>query len=159
MSTIEGEMMKNRLISAVAMAALLLVGGCSGFRKSVGVDKNAPDEFEVSRQAPLVVPPDFTLRPPRPGAPRPQEVDSQSQAIDTLFGPGSAQTLRSPGEQALLERAGAEKVASDIRSTVREDGTVVADKGVFLKELLASQSSVTPVDGVTIQQTSPPKKK
>ena len=32
-----------------------------------------PDEFAVESRAPLTVPPDFDLRPPEPGAPRPQE--------------------------------------------------------------------------------------
>ena len=33
--------------------------------------RDRPDEFAVSRQAPLVVPPDFSLTPPAPGTARP----------------------------------------------------------------------------------------
>ncbi len=142
--------MNTRLLFSGLLLATL-VTGCSGFRRAVGVDKNAPDEFAVSKQAPLVVPPDFALRPPRPGAPRPTEIDSQGQAIEALFGV-TAQPARSAGEQALLERAGATKAAPEARTLLRDDGTIVADKGVFLKELLATENGVKQTDGISVQE-------
>ena len=151
--------MTTRLIFSILMATTLLAG-CSSFRKAVGVDKNAPDEFAVSKQAPLVVPPDFSLRPPRPGAPRPTEIDSQGQALEALFGV-QAPPARSAGEQALLEQAGATKADGNVRTLLRDDGTLVADKGVFLKELLATEGGVKQTDGITVQEggTVKPKKK
>jgi Protein of unknown function (DUF3035) len=128
-------------------ASAMLVSGCS----SLTGGKKAPDEFAVTKEAPLVMPPDFALRPPRPGAPRPTELGAQGQALEALFGQGTALPQRSAGEQALLDRAGANKAAPDIRSTVRDDGTIVADKGVFLKEILTTQSGVKTIDGVDIQ--------
>ena len=62
-----------------------------------------PDEFAVARQAPLVIPPDFSLVPPKPGAPRPQEADSSTQALQALFG-GPAP--RSAVENALTSQPG-----------------------------------------------------
>ena len=62
----------------------------------VGLDQTGPDEFAVESRAPLTIPPDFDLRPPQPGAPRPQEVTAAERArkaIDTA-GPGE------PGKQA-----------------------------------------------------------
>ncbi len=59
------------------------------------MEKVSPDEFAVESRAPLTVPPEFDLRPPQPGAPRPQEASSADQAkkvIDTA-GPGE------PGKQ------------------------------------------------------------
>lgn len=151
-------MNKRAIVSVLVLATM--ASGCSGFRKAVGVDKNAPDEFAVSKQAPLVVPPDFALRPPRPGAPRPTEIDSQGQAIEALFGV-TAQPARSAGEQALLERAGATKAEPEARTLLRDDGTLVADKGVFLKELLATDSGIKQTDGITVQEggTAAPKSK
>jgi len=74
----------------------LVLTGCSGFRQAVGIDRVGPDEFAVESRAPLLIPPDFELRPPQPGAPRPQEITAAEKArrvIDTA-GPGE------PGKQA-----------------------------------------------------------
>ena len=60
------------------------------------MDRVGPDEFAVESRAPLTLPPEFDLRPPQPGAPRPQEVtaaDKARRVIDTA-GPGE------PGKQA-----------------------------------------------------------
>ena len=70
--------------------------GCTDFRRVVGMDRVGPDEFAVESRAPLTIPPEFDLRPPQPGAPRPQEATSADKArrvIDTA-GPGE------PGKQA-----------------------------------------------------------
>jgi hypothetical protein len=74
----------------------LLVSGCTDFRRAVGMDRSMPDEFAVESRAPLTIPPDFDLRPPQPGAPRPQEAspaDKARKVIDNA-GPGE------PGKQA-----------------------------------------------------------
>jgi hypothetical protein len=127
-------------------ASALITSGCG----SLAGGKKAPDEFAVTKEAPLVMPPDFSLRPPRPGAPRPTELNAQGQALEALFGQGAGIPQRSAGEQALLDRAGASKATSDIRSTLRDDGTIVADKGVFLKEILTTESGVKTIEGVEI---------
>jgi hypothetical protein len=134
-----------KTITLLASAALLL-SGCSTLRG----DKKSPDEFAITKEAPLVMPPDFAMKPPRPGAPRPTELSAQGQALEALFGAGAA-APRSAGEQALLDRAGANKASADIRSTLRDDGTIVADKGVFLKEILSTSSGVKNAENVDIQ--------
>jgi hypothetical protein len=55
-------------------AGSAMLAGCGG---SGLFNRDRPDEFAVQRQAPLVVPPDFALEPPQPGAPRP--VDNPAQ--------------------------------------------------------------------------------
>lgn len=126
------------LMWSVCALALAILPGC-GIGKALGVGKGTPDEFAVSKQAPLVIPPDFNLKPPRPGAPRPQDVDSQGQALEALFGTQPPPPPKSPGEQALLDAARASRVSGDIRATVRDDGTALVDKGPFLKELLTAE--------------------
>ena len=143
--------MMRHFTFTLGLLACAAVSACSSVRGTFGGSGKTPDEFAVVRQAPLVIPPDFNLRPPRPGEPRPQELSAQGQAIEAMFG-AAAVPQRSAGEQALLDKAGAAKASADIRSTVRDDGTVVADKGVFLKELLATESGVKAVDGVGIEQ-------
>ncbi|MET0181040.1 MAG: DUF3035 domain-containing protein, partial [Novosphingobium sp.] len=74
--------MRAVTLPLVAAGAVLLAGcGSTGL-----FDRDRPDEFAVSRQAPLVIPPDFARVPPNPGAPRPQANDASAQALDALFG-------------------------------------------------------------------------
>ena len=47
-----------------SMALVLSLGGCSGIGDALGFSKHPPDEYEVVSKAPLVVPPDYGLRPP-----------------------------------------------------------------------------------------------
>lgn len=99
--------------------------------------RGAPDEMAISRQAPLVVPPDFALAPPKPGAPRPIGSDSQAEAVEALFGPGAKPPPKTPGEQSLLDKAGA-KGDPTARSNVGDSSTVVVDKGVMVKDIMAA---------------------
>jgi Protein of unknown function (DUF3035) len=84
------------VLGTLGVACALLMGGCSDFKKSIGLEPTMPDEFAVESRAPLMVPPDFDLRPPTPGAPRPQEKSADQQAKDVFAeaGPGE------PGKQA-----------------------------------------------------------
>src|ERR1700712_600224 len=98
----------SRLIVASALVALVGAAGCSSTKKALGMNKVTPDEFRIVTKAPLVVPPDFALRPPTPGKPRPQELQPESAARTALMGAREAET-RSEGEKLLVARAGAEK--------------------------------------------------
>ena len=84
------------VVSAICLAASSLIAGCGDFKKTIGLEPTLPDEFAVESRAPLTIPPDFDLRPPSPGAPRPQEKASNQQAKQAIeqAGPGE------PGKQA-----------------------------------------------------------
>lgn len=92
-----------------------------------------PDEFAVQRQAPLVVPPDFSLAPPQPGAPRPAEQTAQQQAQEALFG---APAPRSDVEKNTISRAGGS--APGIRSNVGDPGTNTVAKGAVTRDIIAA---------------------
>ena len=62
---------------------LLALSGCGS---SGLLDRNRPDEFAVTRAAPLAVPAEFTLPAPQEGAPRPQEGDTKQMMLDAMFG-------------------------------------------------------------------------
>ncbi len=65
------------------LAACTLLSGCG----STGLfDRDRPDEFAVSKSAPLAVPGEFTLPAPQPGAARPQSTDTKAQVLDAMFG-------------------------------------------------------------------------
>ena len=97
---------------------------------------NAPDELAISRNAPLVVPQDFALTPPRPGSPRAAGQDAQSAAMEALFGPGVKVPPRSPAEQQLLDKAGAATTDPAIRSNAGDPKTPTVNKGAFVRELI-----------------------
>jgi hypothetical protein len=82
------------MLGVACMAGVGLLTGCSDFKQIIGLDPTMPDEFAVESRAPLTIPPDFNLRPPEPGAPRPQEqsTDKQAQQIMEQAGPGGAGT-------------------------------------------------------------------
>lgn len=131
-------------IAAFGLAsASLLLGACGGG----GIfNRDRPDEFAVQRQAPLVVPPDFSLTPPAPGAPRPAEGTASEQAIDALFG-GPAQ--RSAIERSTLDRAGA--AAPGIRSQAGDPGTNTVAKGAVVRDIIAAPEG----DGATASTVIP----
>ena len=63
----------------VLLMAVLALSACDSAKKQLGIERQAPDEFAVVKRAPLAMPPDYTLRPPTPGAQRPQEQTTDKQ--------------------------------------------------------------------------------
>ncbi|MER2520012.1 MAG: DUF3035 domain-containing protein [Bdellovibrionales bacterium] len=105
--------------------ASVALSGCNSARESLGLGRTPPDEFAVVDQPPLSIPPDFGLRPPMPGMPRPQAVDSSERAKELLFGSASHDTAdmsaASDGEKALLAQTGGDKAPADIRDTINRE--------------------------------------
>ncbi|MBI1774340.1 MAG: DUF3035 domain-containing protein [Proteobacteria bacterium] len=86
-----------RVVSVGAVLASLALAGCADdARKMLGLGKNAPDEFQVVAHAPLSIPPDSQLRPPTPGASRPQEASPSLSARAAVLGNGSPAPVGTP---------------------------------------------------------------
>ena len=118
-----------RKIVFVALSCTMLAACGSG-----GIlNRERPDEFAVQRQAPLVVPPDFSLTPPAPGAPRPAEGTASEQALDVLFGGPAA---RSAVETSALDRAGVAEPG--IRTAVGDPLTNTVAKGRVTRDIIAA---------------------
>ncbi|HXV01496.1 MAG TPA: DUF3035 domain-containing protein [Caulobacteraceae bacterium] len=117
----------NRLAAVALVMGAAALSGCNTASKALGMSKVTPDEFRVVTQAPLVVPPDFSLRPPAPGEPRPQELQPESAARVALLGQREAEA-RSEGEKMLVTRAGADKADPLIRYVVDDEFGAVAHK-------------------------------
>lgn len=117
----------NRVIVATALIGAVGLAGCTSTRKALGMTKVTPDEFRVVSKAPLVVPPDYALRPPAPGEPRPQELQPESAARTALLGKREAAD-RSQGEQLLVAKAGADKADPLIRFVVDDETGDIAHK-------------------------------
>jgi Protein of unknown function (DUF3035) len=121
--------MRRLTIVMVGLMALpLVLSGCSGFRTALGLDKDVPNEFDVVNNAPLAIPPDINLRPPRPGAAPTQRVSSTTQARVAIFRAGggagplpTGDNQLTPGERDLLVQAGAQNTPGDIRQMVDQE--------------------------------------
>ncbi len=139
---------------------LVALSACSDIRDDLGLGRDAPDEFAVVDRPPLSLPPDFNLRPPQPGAPRPQDVNTTLHASDILFGPntnpvskteaGEAASGASDSEKAVLASSGAAHADPDIRLIVdREASEKIVSSHAFVDELLwwkETPSNSTTVD-------------
>jgi hypothetical protein len=90
-----------RLLAACVLAVVL--AGCENLKSELGLGKQSPDEFRVVSRAPLAIPPEFSLRPPKPGAPRPQTGTPTDQARNALFGAPDS----SSGSQFAFDNIGA----------------------------------------------------
>ncbi|MCJ8156711.1 DUF3035 domain-containing protein [Sphingomonas sp. LaA6.9] len=124
-------MRKTVIFGSLGLAALTLSACASG-----GItNRDRPDEFATARKAPLVIPPDFALVPPKPGAPRPQETDSATQALQAMFG-GPAP--RSTSETGVITQAGGNRADAGIRSGVGDPDTNVVDKGSVTRDIVAA---------------------
>lgn len=142
----------NRCVTRYLTLLPLLLAACTdgSVRNTLGLNRDAPDEFTVVSRPPLSVPPEFSLRPPRPGE-EPRGVPMDEKARSLLTGkpatPGSGadgETLEAPtvetavtpvishdalsgGASSLLKRAGADGADASIRSKLGEDATRPTD--------------------------------
>ena len=127
----------RKLWTALVITAAVATSGCGVMGKP-----RAPDEFAVARNAPLIIPPDFSLAPPVAGTAGLTPGEAQQQAIDALFG-GPAP--RSASEMSLLDAAGRNSAQVGIRSQVWDPDTRIVDKGPTTVQILTAANSSTEV--------------
>ena len=150
--------MHSRLIVRAALFAGLAasLAGCSSLRSAAGGGKDAPDEFAVVTKAPLVIPPDFNLRPPAPGAGPTNQTEPTNAAQSALFNtdPATAAAAMpatmSAGERYLLAYAHVQDADPSIRQQIASDvsGMRGADDS-FTNNILfgsSAQPGTSPVD-------------
>jgi hypothetical protein len=123
----------SRVLAVSVVVSLVLMSlaltGCSGSDNANG--------------APLAVPPDYALRPPRPGTLATQKPSLTQQPQDTVFRAGANRLgalppakSRSPGETALLYEAGAQNAPSNIRQLVNNDNHKAWSSATLTERLL-----------------------
>ena len=134
---------------ALSLAATVL-SGCEGLRRAAGLNKKSPDEFAVTTKAPLVIPPNFNLRPPLPGAPPANTLDPSSNAELALFSNTDPQTVAaqmkgnySNGERMLLANAKVQRADPSIRARLNADqrATVQNADRSFTDKLLSTAAT------------------
>ena len=119
--------MRLRSVFFAAITASIALTGCSSVRQGFGDAKVTPDEFRTVTIAPLTVPPQYNLRPPRPDEPRPEEIYPDQRARAALLG---AQTNfgGSDAEALLVARAGGSSADPFIRSIIDGESAEVVRK-------------------------------
>ena len=121
----------RKLIPTLLVVPALALGGCSLF---AGKTKSL-DEFAVARNAPLVIPPDYSLTPPVAGTVSSTADGAQAQAVEALFG-GPAP--RSRAESSMLDNAGRDRSVVGARSVAGDPDTRVVDKGAQTQAIIAA---------------------
>jgi hypothetical protein len=130
--------------------------------------KRSPDEFAVVSRAPLILPPDYGLRPPGPGQSRPGINTPSQRARASLTGEASQPSgvdqevvsaafdehgeVASSGERALVAQATRTPVDPDIRRRLAEENMQLAqvEQELFTRLVMWRQPSTlgTTIDPV-----------
>lgn len=147
-------MRKNNMYRLASTGLILLTLGvttaCSSAKNTLGLGKTTPDEFMVTKHAPLSMPPDYRLRPPTPGTPRPQEQATSEAARAALLGQGMQAGTASTGEALLLQQTGSTSATPNIRALVDQEATETSDKNQSVANKLigwgGNEPSATVVD-------------
>ncbi|QFU32758.1 hypothetical protein BSP_13930 [Brevundimonas sp. Bb-A] len=153
---IEPEPMRIRSVAALTLAAsaALAVSACGSLKQGIGLTKVVPDEFVTVSTAPLSVPPEYGLRPPAPGQPRPQELAPESAARQILLGQRQAVT-RTPGEQVLVAQAGADQADPLARYVVDDEFGDIAHKDEsFANRVMFWRKDDASTQAATTRQTA-----
>lgn len=148
----------NRWFALLSMGlGLIALSACGGtVQERLGMTRRAPDEFQVVRRQPLVVPPDYRLPQPGTASPAQSANTASRDAQATLFGglPGTSGGARPTGpsnaERSLLTALPGE-VLPDIRATLLAENTELTqlDESRFLFILNWQRDRMTADAGVS----------
>ena len=146
-------LLRFAVVSTAELALVLALSGCNSLRREAGLTKQSPDEFAVVTKAPLIIPPNFNLRPPAPGAPPLNQEDPEGSAQVALFNGSDPATVAagmpnsiSLGERMLLANARAQNADPAIRAELQADsrsGAAAADQSFTDRVLSGSLSPST----------------
>lgn len=147
--------LQNLTLLSILALSLPLVTGCSNIKNSLGLEKEAPDEFAVITRAPLAMPPALVLPPPMPGMPRPQEQSAIDSAAKAVLGRTlPKQQTSSTAEAALLDKAVKQPVDPNIRAVINNETKTMHDRNKPVAEKLLNiggnrnEASATVVDPI-----------
>jgi len=121
-----------RSLMFLTVGALALTACASG---DPTANRNAPDEFSILTKPPLTVPPDYALRPPKPGETRPDELTTSQRTEQLILGDREFEPPTN-GELALIAAAGAVDVDPSIRAILAAENGGRVDKDASLSNRL-----------------------
>ncbi|MEL7231147.1 MAG: DUF3035 domain-containing protein [Pseudomonadota bacterium] len=146
--------MKKTVSIIAAGAALVAITACANGNAN---NSRAPDEFRVVTKAPLVIPPDFNLRPPTAGQALPAEVTDGTTVSSVAFGAQLGQNA-SASERALVAAANANSVNPIVRTQVDFEeakiirkSTDVSDRIMFWRNDGTKETGDSATGGESVQ--------
>ncbi len=129
----------NFLVLALFSVILVATTGCSQTKKSLGLERDRPDEFTVLDHPPLSMPPGIGLKPPHPKEAGIASQNTHVQAKE-LLKTSSSQEIQnfntSPIEQDLLRGAKTEDTHPGIRETVNQEAKVSKPGEKAIKKII-----------------------
>jgi Protein of unknown function (DUF3035) len=145
--------MRNLMRGCVLLGAALSLMACQSIREAAGITKEPPDEFAVVTKAPLIIPPDFNLHPPKPGAAPLNQVSPTTAAQQALYSDDPSAVASnitghySQAEKLLLANSGGAAADPSIRRTIASDNIKAEDIDPSLTDsLLFGASKDTSAD-------------
>jgi len=138
---------------------MLLPSGCGGnvkdnVRGTLGLNREAPDEFAVITRAPLEIPKSLTLPPPVPGMRRPQEKPVLNVAKEAVFGKDTMSAQSADNikgiEAILLNKAGANQSQPNIREMVNQETKELSEQNTPVAKKLLGLSGGEVTSSATI---------
>ena len=144
--------MKKIILMSIVGCAAFSLAGCESTKKQFDFSKKAPDEFAVVKRAPLEMPPDYTIKAPKPGAPRPQELSATEMAREAVLGEDAQRAIAqengvSQGEAVLLQKSGATAASPAIRAQVdKETAEIIEEEtpGIDTLKKMVGQNPAEP---------------
>jgi hypothetical protein len=145
---------------AMITALGLSLSACQSVREATGVAKLAPDEFTVLTKAPLIVPPDYNLRPPQPGAADRNLSLPADMARNALFQQQDAASAAarlgqdySESERLLLSRSGGSLADPGIRQQIGIDSGQSDQGEDFARGVLFPEGGAPELDAPDVRGT------
>lgn len=142
----------RRIIAPVFLltASSAMLVGCTSTSRALGITKDAPNEFNILTKAPLVVPPEYNLRPPRVGESSAENNYSQRAAREALVGDIDA-AEPSRGEIVLMSKANVGRANQEIRVEIDGQNSVERKTEGFASRILFWQNGqIVDEQGVVI---------
>lgn len=126
----------SSLAGVCALIALSsLTASCASASKTLGLTTTAPNEFNILTKAPLIVPPEYNLLPPRVGESSAVNNYSQQAAREALIGDIDP-TEPSRGEIVLMTKAGVGRANQEVRLEIDGENSVERKTATFSDRVL-----------------------
>lgn len=120
---------------AVTLTAAASLTACASASKRLGLTTTAPNEFNILTKAPLVVPPEYNLLPPRIGESSAENNYSQAAARQALIGDVDS-TEPTRGEIVLMTKAGVGQANQEVRLEIDGENSVERKTDGFSSRIL-----------------------
>lgn len=141
---------RSPLIALSLLVACLALQGCNSVKKTLGIDRDPPNEYAVTPSAqPLEMPPDFNCLPiPMPGIERPQDRAAREAQDKKFLGSSEVKESSSPGQAALLDMCGIQENQDHIRSEIDTEARIEDKKAKPIVETLGIKKTTPKGDAL-----------